>query len=256
MRASSPKPSAAPTRWSAKTARSRCSSNTPPKPRDCASPRTARALCASSPSRARPQRLRRHPRARHRRDRRRAAAQGGKGAADLARGIPLRRPRRPPGARRLRSALPHRPAFFRAARRSAGVVAAQHGSAPAPPIKPRRKLELDLAAYQGKELYATTAPGRRWCPPRHPPRGARQPGRTARHRAELHRAVEGRFVARASGSAFRAAGRLRRCRHRCRQSVEGRPRGAGGRGGGTARIAQGSVPNAAARTPCSQAGLM
>ena len=61
--------------------------------------------------------------------------------------------------------------------------------------KARRKLELDLAAYQGRELYDATPPG---------PDGfrrvrrrleTRQPGGTARHRAELHRAEKAVFMA-------------------------------------------------------------
>ena len=112
--------------------------------------------------------------------------------------------------------------------------------------KARRKLELDLAAYQGKELYTTTEPGAD---------GIR---RALQHRdrgnLEDLRAVAQNFTGQgksvyiatlkdppsvllaASPDSGIDAGKL----------LKSALNEAGGRGGGNARIAQGSVPDAAA----------
>jgi alanyl-tRNA synthetase len=109
----------------------------------------------------------------------------------------------------------------------------------------RRKLELDLAAYRGKELYGNTEPG---------PDGMRRAvERLERGNLEDLRAVAQNFTALALGifvatlkdppSVLLAAsadsgvdaGKVLKA-----ALVE-----AGGRGGGNARIAQGSVPDAA-----------
>jgi alanyl-tRNA synthetase len=111
--------------------------------------------------------------------------------------------------------------------------------------KARRKLELDLAAYQGKELYATTEPG---------PDGMRRAvQRLDRGNLEDLRAVAQNFTAQtksvyvatlkdppsvllaASADSAVDAGKL----------LKAALTEAGGRGGGNARIAQGSVPDAA-----------
>jgi alanyl-tRNA synthetase len=124
------------------------------------------------------------------------------------------------------------------------MVAAQLESARAND-KARRKLELDLAAYQGKELYANTPPG---------PDGVRRLVRrvTAGSLEEL-RALAQNFTGQskavflaslanppsvllaASADAGIDAG----------QALKAALAEAGGRGGGTARMAQGSVPDAA-----------
>jgi alanyl-tRNA synthetase len=111
--------------------------------------------------------------------------------------------------------------------------------------KARRKLELDLAAYQGKELYGATEPG---------PDGMRRAvQRLDRGNLEDLRAVAQNFTAQTKGiflatlneppSVLLAAsadsgvdaGKL----------LKAALTEAGGRGGGNARIAQGSVPEAA-----------
>ncbi len=111
--------------------------------------------------------------------------------------------------------------------------------------KARRKLELDLAAYQGKELYQNTTPGAD---------GVRRAVRRATSGSldEL-RALATNFAAQpqavfvatltnppsvllaASADAGVDAG----------QKLKAGLNEAGGRGGGTARMAQGSVPDAA-----------
>ncbi len=112
--------------------------------------------------------------------------------------------------------------------------------------KARRKLELDLAAYQGRELYDTTAPG---------PGGIRKIERRLGHgNLEELRAIAQSFTAQpkavflavlsdppsvliaASEDAGLDAGKV----------LKAALAQAGGRGGGTARIAQGSVGSAAA----------
>ena len=127
----------------------------------------------------------------------------------------------------------------------APLVATQLESAKAGE-KARRKLELDLAAYQGKELYTTTEPGAD---------GIR---RALQHRdrgnLEDLRAVAQNFTGQgksvyiatlkdppsvllaASPDSGIDAGKL----------LKSALNEAGGRGGGNARIAQGSVPDAAA----------
>jgi alanyl-tRNA synthetase len=109
----------------------------------------------------------------------------------------------------------------------------------------RRKLELDLAAYQGKELYATTVPGTD---------GMRRAVQRLDHgNLEDLRAVAQNFTAQtksvfvatlkdppslllaASADSGVDAGKL----------LKAALTEAGGRGGGSARIAQGSVPDAA-----------
>ena len=110
--------------------------------------------------------------------------------------------------------------------------------------KSRRKLELDLAAYQGRELYETTAPG---------PDGMRRvTQRAGRGSLEELRAIAQSFTARAkavfvatltdppavllaaSADAGIDAG----------QALKTALAEAGGRGGGNTRIAQGSVADA------------
>jgi alanyl-tRNA synthetase len=111
--------------------------------------------------------------------------------------------------------------------------------------KLQRKLELELAAFRGKELYATTVPGTDGV------RRATQ--RSPRGNLEDLRAVAQNFTAQsraiflaileeppsvllaASEDAGIDAGKL----------VKAAVTAAGGRGGGNARIAQGSVPGAA-----------
>jgi alanyl-tRNA synthetase len=111
--------------------------------------------------------------------------------------------------------------------------------------KTRRKLELDLAAYRGKELYANTAPG---------DDGFRRiTQRLASGALEELRALAQNFTSQpkavflatlaeppsvmlaVSDDAGMDAGKL----------VKAALAEAGGRGGGTPRIAQGSVPDAA-----------
>ena len=125
-----------------------------------------------------------------------------------------------------------------------GAVAAQQESARAAD-KARRKLELDLAAYRGQELYRNTAPG---------PDGIRRLVRrvTAGSLEEL-RALAQNFTAQSqaifvatlanppsvllavSADAGVDAG----------QRLKAALAEAGGRGGGTARMAQGSLPDGA-----------
>jgi alanyl-tRNA synthetase len=112
--------------------------------------------------------------------------------------------------------------------------------------KARRKLELDLAAYQGKELYETTAPG---------PDGLRRVSRRVeRGSLEELRAIAQSFTSQpkaifvaaladppsvllaVSSDAGIDAGKL----------LKASLAETGGRGGGTARIAQGSVGSAEA----------
>ncbi len=125
------------------------------------------------------------------------------------------------------------------------MVAAQQESAKAGE-KFRRKLELDLAAYQGRDLYTATAPGADGV------RRAMQ--RLERGNLEDLRAVAQNFTAQplsvfvatladppsvlyaASADSGVDAGKL----------LKTALTDAGGRGGGNARIAQGSVPDAAA----------
>jgi alanyl-tRNA synthetase len=125
------------------------------------------------------------------------------------------------------------------------VVAAQVEAAKAGE-KARRKVELELAAYQGKELYQTTAPG---------PDGVRRATeRLERGNLEDLRAVAQNFTAQpmsvflatlqdppsvllaASADAGLDAGK----------ALKAALTENGGRGGGNARIAQGSVPDRAA----------
>jgi alanyl-tRNA synthetase len=112
--------------------------------------------------------------------------------------------------------------------------------------KTRRKVELDLAAYRGRELYRETAPAEDGM--------RRVTERLERGNLEDLRAVAQNFTAQpksvflaamkeppsvllaASGDAGIDAGKL----------LKAALTEAGGRGGGTARIAQGSVPDAAA----------
>jgi alanyl-tRNA synthetase len=122
------------------------------------------------------------------------------------------------------------------------VVAAQMETARAAD-KARRKLELDLAAYQGRELYQNTAPG---------PDGIRRVvRRSAAGSLDELRALAQNFTAQpqaifvatlanppsvlmaTSADAGVDAG----------QRLKAALAEAGGRGGGTARMAQGSVPD-------------
>jgi alanyl-tRNA synthetase len=124
------------------------------------------------------------------------------------------------------------------------VAAAQEASRAAD--KGRRKLELDLAAYQGRELYATTAPGAD---------GFRRITRRAeRGNLEELRAIAQNFTAQ-SKAVFAAALQDPPSLLLAVSEDAGIDAGkvlkaaltaAGGRGGGTARIAQGSVADAAA----------
>ncbi|HEV2445772.1 MAG TPA: alanyl-tRNA editing protein [Candidatus Sulfopaludibacter sp.] len=125
------------------------------------------------------------------------------------------------------------------------LIAAQQEAARAAE-KSRRKLELDLAAYRGRELYGATAPG---------PDGFRRlTQRIERGTLEELRAVAQSFTAQpravflaaladppsvllaVSEDAGIDAGK----------QLKAAIAEAGGRGGGTARIAQGSVSDAAA----------
>jgi alanyl-tRNA synthetase len=126
-----------------------------------------------------------------------------------------------------------------------GVVAAQMEMARAAD-KARRKLELDLAAYQGKELYQNTAPGAD---------GVRRAVRRATSGTldEL-RALAQNFTAQ-SQAVFLATLANPPSVLLATSADSGVDAGqrlkaalaeAGGRGGGTARMAQGSVPDAAA----------
>ncbi len=126
----------------------------------------------------------------------------------------------------------------------APMVAAQLDSAKAGD-RARRKLELDLAAYQGKELYTTTEPG---------PDGTRRAvQRLDRGNLEDLRAVAQNFTAQAK-SVYVATLRDPPSVLLAASADSGVDAGkllkaalteAGGRGGGNARIAQGSVPDPA-----------
>jgi alanyl-tRNA synthetase len=124
-----------------------------------------------------------------------------------------------------------------------GMVAAQVEAAKAGE-KARRKVELELAAYQGKDLYQATAPG---------PDGLRRvTQRLERGNLEDLRAVAQNFTAQpmavflatlqdppsvllaASADSGVDAGKV----------LKAALTAAGGRGGGNSRIAQGSVPDA------------
>ena len=125
------------------------------------------------------------------------------------------------------------------------AIAAAQAEAVRAAEKARRKLELDLAAYQGKELYDTTAAG---------PDGMRRVTRLAERRSmEELRAIAQHFTAQpkavflatladppsvllaVSSDAGIDAGKV----------LKAALAEAGGRGGGSARIAQGSVADAA-----------
>jgi alanyl-tRNA synthetase len=111
--------------------------------------------------------------------------------------------------------------------------------------KARRKLELELAAYQGKELYAATEPG---------PGGMRRAvQRLDRGNLEDLRAVAQNYTANPKGT-FLATLQDPPSVLLAASADSGIDAGkvlkaalaeAGGRGGGNARIAQGSVPEAA-----------
>jgi len=119
--------------------------------------------------------------------------------------------------------------------------------------KARRKVELELAAYQGKDLYQATAPG---------PDGMRRvTQRLERGNLEDLRAVAQNFTAQpmsvflatlqeppsvllaASADSGVDAGKV----------LKAALTAAGGRGGGNSRIAQGSVPDAGALEKVMQA---
>ena len=102
----------------------------------------------------------------------------------------------------------------------APLVAAQLETAKAGD-KARRKLELDLAAYRGRELYTATEPGPDGTAARRAAAGSRQPGRPARRGAELHGADEERLRGDAKGSTLRAGGRVGRFRSGRRQTAQG-----------------------------------
>ncbi len=156
------------------------------------------------------------------------------------------------GARAVRQARAHYEALYKSAQLFSSpleevpaLVAAQLEAARAAE-KSRRKLELDLAAYRGKELYGATVPG---------PDGVRRvTERLARGTLEDLRAVAQNFTAQpravflatlseppsvllaVSGDAGIDAGK----------QLKAALTAAGGRGGGTSRMAQGSVGDAAA----------
>jgi alanyl-tRNA synthetase len=155
------------------------------------------------------------------------------------------------GARAVRQARTDYEALYKAAQLFSSpleevpaLVAAQLESARAAD-KARRKLELDVAAYRGRELYAATVPA---------PDGMRRvTERLERGSLEELRAVAQNFTAQPKAVFLAAlsdppsvllavsedagidAGKL----------VKAAITEAGGRGGGTARIAQGSVSDAA-----------
>ncbi len=124
------------------------------------------------------------------------------------------------------------------------MIAAQLESARAAE-KSRRKLELDLAAYQGRDLYQNTVPGadgfRRVT--RRAEKGSLEEIRalaqsfTAQSKAVFLAALSDppSILLAASADSGIDAGR----------TLKAALTEAGGRGGGAARIAQGSVPNAA-----------
>lgn len=125
-----------------------------------------------------------------------------------------------------------------------GVVAAQMEAARAAD-KTRRKLELDLAAYQGKELYQATAPG---------PDGVRRAVRRAASGSlEELRALATNFTAQ-SQAVFVATLASPPSVLLATSADSGVDAGqklkaalaeVGGRGGGAPRMAQGSVPDGA-----------
>jgi len=135
--------------------------------------------------------------------------------------------------------------LFSASLEEAPEMVAAHVETARAADKARRKLELDLAAYQGRELYRDTAPGAD---------GVRRVVRraTAGSLEEL-RALAQNFTAQSravfvatltnppsvllavSADAGVDAG----------QALKAALSDAGGRGGGTARMAQGSVPDSA-----------
>ena len=100
------------------------------------------------------------------------------------------------------------------------MVAAQVEAAKAGE-RARRKVELELAAYQGRELYQNTAPGTDGLRRVTPAAGARQSGRPARRGAELHGAADERIPGDAERSAFGPAGGFRRFRGGRGQGAEG-----------------------------------
>jgi len=123
-----------------------------------------------------------------------------------------------------------------------GLVAAQVEAARAAD-KNRRKLELELAAYRGKEMYQAQAPGADGVR-----RGLR---RAERGSLEDLRAVAQSFTAQTK-AVFVAAlddppsillAASEDAGIDCGKALKAALREAGGRGGGTARMAQGSVPD-------------
>jgi alanyl-tRNA synthetase len=125
-----------------------------------------------------------------------------------------------------------------------GVVAAQAEAARAAD-KVRRKLELDLAAYQGRELYANTAPGED---------GIRRAVRRATSGSldELRSLAtnftaqpQAVFVATLASPPSVLLATSPDSGVDAGQTLKAALAAAGGRGGGTARMAQGSVPEAA-----------
>jgi alanyl-tRNA synthetase len=112
--------------------------------------------------------------------------------------------------------------------------------------KVRKKLELDLAAYRGRELYDMTSPG---------PDGVRRVRqRLERGSLEEFRALAQNFTAQGNGmflvSLTEPPSLLLATSAECGldagQVLKTALQAVGGRGGGTARMAQGSVPDAAA----------
>jgi len=136
--------------------------------------------------------------------------------------------------------------LFSSALNDAPAVVAAQMEAARGADKLRRKLELDLAAYQGRELYQNTAPG---------PDGLRRAVRRATSGSldEL-RALAQNFTAQSQAVfvATLAAPPSVLLATSADSGVDAGQRlkaalaEAGGRGGGTARMAQGSVPDAAA----------
>ena len=125
-----------------------------------------------------------------------------------------------------------------------GAVAAQMEAARTAE-KARRKLELDLAGYQGRELYATTAPGAD---------GLRRVSRklatgSMDELRALAQAFTGQpkavFVATLANPASILLAVSEDAGVDAGKALKAALAAAGGRGGGTARIAQGSVGDAA-----------
>ncbi len=77
--------------------------------------------------------------------------------------------------------------------------------------KSRRKLELELAAYKGRELVPKHCARGRWLPARFAARGLGQPGGSARGGAELHGAFEGGVFGGVERSALGFVGGFGRC---------------------------------------------